>query len=382
MSSEIPRASVPVAETATDLLLGRVPFVLVAISGHDSLNTILDTGANDDIVNARVVRDIGLTVHNPQRVEQPGGAIEMGAIDTVRIEINSATVNLPMVSAPLDPLQRFIGRRFDAILGHGFFQHYVVELDYSNARIRLYDPRTYEAPKGYVSLPITFRDKSPLVEVAFERADGSTLRGWLELDTGSFESLGLKGRFVESNALVPNGAVRLPLFGLAIGGQTSGYRTRLKAFTLGPFRFASPVASVTTSANADTEGSDVAGVLGGEALNRFMVAVDYSRNRLLLRPNEHYGAPSEYFDCLGVQVVAEGDQLAQFVISAVMPNSPASDAGLKAGDEIVDIDGRPAERLKLDDVITAFGVPAKRHGINIARSDERMSVNVVTRRLV
>ncbi len=373
----------PVAELPLKLGLGRVPFAQVTIGGSRPLAVILDTGANDDILNARIVRELGLHVVNPQVIEQPGGAIEMGQIESVQLKLASVPVqNLAMVSAPLDPLQPFIGQQLDGILGYGFFSQFVVEIDYAAQRARLFAPETYVAPPKAVMIPITFRGKSPLVEITMEGATGESVKTWVEIDTGSFESLGLKGAFLDGHRLVKADATKRPLFGLAIGGETSGYRTRLAAATLGPFRLSRPVTSAMTSSNAESGDGDVAGVLGGEALNRFKVIVDYSRKQLLLIPNRELSRPSEYFDFLGAQIVAAGEHYNQFQIKAVMPNSPASEAALQSGDDIIAIDGQTTTKMSLEQVIGKFSRPGDRRRLDIARRGDRLTIVLTTRRLL
>ncbi|MEY2518862.1 MAG: hypothetical protein QOF24_621 [Verrucomicrobiota bacterium] len=371
----------PVAELSLKLLLGRVPVAQVTIDGSRPLAVILDTGADDDILNARITRELKLHVLNPQVIEQPGGAIEMGQVESVPLKLGSVPVqNLAMVSAPLDPLQPFIGQQLDGILGFGFFSQFVVEFDYASQRMRLFAPETYVAPPKAVMIPITFRGKSPLVEITMENATGESVKTLVEIDTGSFESLGLKGAFVDGHRLVPADAPKRPLFGLAIGGETKGYRTRLAAATLGPFRLSRPVTSATTGGDAGS--ADVAGVLGGEALNRFTVIVDYSRKQLLLLPIATGDRPSEYFDFLGTQIVAAGEQFNQFQIKAVMPDSPASEAGLQPGDEITAIDGQPAAKMSLEQVLGKFSKPGERCRLDLTRSGKPFTLTVTPRRLL
>jgi hypothetical protein len=371
----------PVAELPLKLLLGRVPFAQVTIGGSRPLAVILDTGADDDILNARIARELKLHVLNPEVIEQPGGPIEMGQIESVQLKIASVPVqNLTMVSVPLDPLQPFLGQPFDGILGFGFFSQFVVEFDYPAQRVRLFAPGTYVAPPKAVMIPITFRGKSPLIEITVEGTTGESVKTRVEIDTGSFESLGLKGAFLDEHHLIQANAPQRPLFGLAIGGETKGYRTRLAAATLGPFRLLRPVTSATTS--GDGGSADVAGVLAGEALNRFKVIVDYSRKQLLLIPNSGLSRPSEYYDFLGVQLVAAGEHFNQFQIKAVMPDSPASDAGLQTGDEITALDGGTTSKMTLDQVIGKFGKPGDRHRLDLSRGGKPLTVTVTTRRLL
>ncbi|HXM32169.1 MAG TPA: aspartyl protease family protein, partial [Chthoniobacterales bacterium] len=82
----------PVAELPLKLLLGRVPFAQVAIGGSRPLAVILDTGADDDILNARIARELKLHVLNPQVIQQPGGAIEMGQVEKVQLKLASLPV--------------------------------------------------------------------------------------------------------------------------------------------------------------------------------------------------------------------------------------------------------------------------------------------------
>jgi hypothetical protein len=371
----------PVAELPLKLILGRVPIVQVTIGGSRPLAVLPDTGADDDILNARIARELKLHVLDPKVIEQPGGAIEMGQIEGVQLKIGSVPVpNLAMVSAPLDPLQPFIGQPLDGILGYGFFSQFVVEFDYAARRVRLFAPETYVAPPKAVMIPITFRGKSPLVEITLEGATGESVKTLVEIDTGSFESLGLKGAFLDGHRLVAADAPKRPLFGLAIGGETTGYRTRLAAATLGPFRLSRPVTSATTS--GDGGSADVAGVLGAEALNRFKVIVDYSRKQLLLIPNSELNRPSDYFDFLGAQIVAAGEHFNQFRINAVMPDSPASEAALQPGDEIVAIDGQAAARMSVEQVIGKFSKPGDRRRLELTRDGKRLTVTITTRRLL
>jgi PDZ domain-containing protein/aspartyl protease len=378
-----PSSVSPIVRLPMDLFAGRVPFITIATKGGRLLHVILDTGANDDILNARVVSELHLHVLDPRRVEQPGGAVEMGKVDPTGIQLGTHLVDsIQFVSIPLDGLQPFLGRSFDGILGYGFLSRFVVELDYDKREVSFFDPATYVAPRNVTLVPITFRGKSPLVSVKLARPDGALVTTWLELDTGSFEGLGLDGAWVKREGLLSGHEPTRPIFGLAIGGETKGFRFRIPSAHIGPYSIARPVASATTSDNAGSGFSDVAGVLGGEILNRFRVILDYRNSSVFLVPASRLAKRSDWLDMLGAQVVAAGPAFDTLQVRAIMPNSPASEAKLRIGDVIRAVDGVSGRRLTLERLGALMGVPERRRILRVQRGAGDLTIVLRTRRLI
>jgi hypothetical protein len=373
----------PIVRLPMDLFAGRVPFITIETKSGRLLHVILDTGANDDILNARVVSELHLHVLDPQRVEQPGGAVEMGKVDPTGIRLGTHLVDgIQFVAVPLDGLQPFLGRPFDGILGHGFLSRFVVELDFDKREVSFFDPATYVAPPNATVVPITFRGKSPLVSVKLARPDGSLVTTWLELDTGSFEGLGLDGAWVKRAALLSGHEPTRPIFGLAIGGETKGFRFRIPEARIGPYSIARPVASATTSENAGSGFSDVAGVLGGEILNRFRLIVSYASSSIFLVPASRLAKRSDWLDMLGAQVVAEGSAFDTLRVKAIMPRTPASEANLRVGDLIQTVDGVSGMDLTLERLGALMGEPGHHRILRIQRGAQSLTIIVRTRRLI
>jgi Aspartyl protease/PDZ domain len=382
-STSMPSSVSPIVRLPMDLFGGRIPFITIGTKGGRLLHVILDTGANDDILNARAVSELHLHVLNPQRVEQPGGAIEMGKVDPTDIRLGTHVVDsIQFVSVPLDGLQPFLGRSIDGILGYGFLSRFVVELDYDRREVSFFDPATYVAPRGATVVPLTFRGKSPLVSVKLARSDGALVTAWLELDTGSFEALGLDGAWVKREGLLSGHEATRPIFGLAIGGETKGFRFRLPTAQVGPYAIARPVASATTSDSAGSGFSDVAGVLGGEILNRFRVILHFADSSVFLVPASRLAKRSDWIDMLGAQVVAKGSSFDTLQVRAIMPRTPASEAKLRVGDVIRAVDGISGMELTLERLGTLMGEPGRRRTLRIERGARALTIVVRTRRLI
>ncbi len=86
------------------------------------------------------------------------------------------------------------------------------------------------------------------------------------------------------------------------------------------------------------------GPIGNEIMRRFKVTIDYSRRRMMLEPNSQLSQPFES-DMSGIVIDAEGKDCRIFKVEDVTEKSPAADAGILNGDEIVAIDGKPANQF-------------------------------------
>ena len=86
-------------------------------------------------------------------------------------------------------------------------------------------------------------------------------------------------------------------------------------------------------------GGPVDGLLGYSFLKHFRVALDYPRELLWLDPNQG-GVPdrAEEYCQPGVQLETVGGSVR---VTAVAAGSPAARAGVRAGDELVELDGEP-----------------------------------------
>ena len=88
-------------------------------------------------------------------------------------------------------------------------------------------------------------------------------------------------------------------------------------------------------------GETIHGLLGYSVLRRYRVVFDYPRRVLWLDPIPGYKDERPYeYSQVGIQLERAGEQVR---VTAVALESPAAEAGIQRGDEIVTIDGAPGE---------------------------------------
>ena len=244
-----------------------------------------------------------------------------------------------------DPLSAAAGVRIDGLLGFDLFRRYVVEVDYDGRVLRLYEPATYGYRGPGALVPIE-SDKGK----AFIRARVTARQGdepvdcLLTLDTGGGADVMFNGRLLNRHALDERVNTR-PTEGVGIAGDFPIAVGRVAALQLGPYKLTDVTAGFARHEVRDE--SD--GLLGAGVLRRFRVVVSYPHRCVILVPGRKFNNRRPR-DHSGIALEAFGPELRDYRVAHVLPDSPATDAGVREGDEVVAVDGRPTRALTMPEV--------------------------------
>jgi hypothetical protein len=376
-------ASKPVARRIT-----RVPFELCGNSIYLQLrvNTsrllwfALDTGAYSSIINTPVLQSLNLKTDGGGVATGAGGRVESVRLSGVNFDVGGAPLRDLSISAlPLTPLENSTGRAMDGILGAEFFRRYVVEIDYDESEISLYEPATFDYAGRGESLPLSFIDNHPYVRAKVELQGRDAIEGEFVIDAGSNLALILLPSFIEEHKLRDALPQTLRTYGRGVGGEVVLPLGRASRLRLGGFRLERPVTAFPSDGTFGRAGK--AGNIGSAVLRHFKVIFDYSRSRVILEPNKQFDAPFEY-DMSGLSLVTESPAFQVVRVLRVLPHSPAEEAGLRQGDEIITFGGRPAGEYRLSALREMLRQADRKYSVRVKRGAETFSVELKTRRLV
>ena len=136
---------------------------------------------------------------------------------------------------------------------------------------------------------------------------------------------------------------------------------------------------------SDTQGSFASktlGVnLGANILKRFTVIIDYSHKQLILEPNAHLNDPFNA-DASGLVLKASGDNFKTFSVRALVPDSPAIEAGIQLGDRITAIDGEPLDKYALWQVQELLQKDGMVCQLSLERGDKKFTARLNLRSLL
>ncbi|MEO8035148.1 MAG: PDZ domain-containing protein, partial [Acidobacteriota bacterium] len=153
------------------------------------------------------------------------------------------------------------------------------------------------------------------------------------------------GPFVAKNHLREKyGATFETITGWGIGGPVRSQLARVSTMTLGGrLTMRGIVARLSTQKSGVLASTSIDGLIGGDVLRRFTVTFDYSRGVMLLEPNARF-EKQDNWDGTGMWIGLRDDG---FEVLDLVPGGPAAAAGVKKGDTILAIDGRPTRLLSL-----------------------------------
>jgi hypothetical protein len=265
----------------------------------------------------------------------------------------------------------------DAIIGAALFRNFAVEIDPDAGVIRLHDPATFEPPEGAISLPLEIRRGIPFTTLSVTTLAGDTVPVVLAVDLGASHPVSLNAGTVEGLE-VPPGAVET-VIGRGISGDVRGRVGRVAAVMLGNVKLENVIATFPVGDHQSPRGMDSRnGNLGSGILGRFAVTFDYAHDRMVLVPGRRLREPFEH-DMSGL-VLRNGDD--GLPVQEVIPGSPGDQAGLRAGDLVVEVNGTPAASLGAYGLRDLFRQEGARVDLVFRRGEERHEVTLTLRRLV
>jgi hypothetical protein len=258
----------------------------VSVNGTKPLRLIFDTGAGMTFISSQRAAELGLKSQGDVDANATGGKVQGSYTKGVSLSVQGAEVSNQLVAWM--PLPTPPGFEFDGVIGFDFINSFVVELDYPNKMMNLYDPRNYVySGKGEVIPLLLAGLKTPLVPTRIA-LKGRSVEAKLEVDTGSDDTFIINSPFVRKHNLTEavqqtdqhtrNGA----------GGEQKVIVARVEAVQLGRITLKNPPLALSL----DTEGAGASeendGTIGGEIFRRFKVIIDYSRKRMILEPNKDF----------------------------------------------------------------------------------------------
>ena len=344
--------------------VGSYVIIKVRINNSSDLNLILDSGIRNTIITELMSGDqITLNYSDMKELMGLGGGEHLEAYtsnsNTLKIgKLKLTYKTVYVLKNDVFNLSKHTGTKINGLIGVDFFQDYAIEIDYTHKRVRFYKSKSLGSPKGYGVLPLNIDRQKMFVELSVLESDSTRKQVKMLLDTGAE----LNAWFQTST----KGSVHLPkkwiqgTIGEGLNGIITGKYGHIPEICFGEFCMIKPIVSFPDSStiNSIIAISKRDGTIGSQLLSRFNMFIDYQDKKFYFKPNANFKKRYSY-NIAGIEII----QITPFVnLSEVLnlwQNSPAEIAGVKKGDQILEINGIKAFELTLSEIRKVFETPSK-----------------------
>jgi hypothetical protein len=368
----------------------------IEINGKE-LSFILDSGVSSTVLFNLMPSD-SIELKNVEKIVLQG----LGEGDNVEallsknnhfrmknIQNNNQNLYI-IINAKID-LSAKLGETIHGILGYDLLKDFIVKIDYQKKQIHFYDPikYTYKKCKKCEVFDLEFNKNKPYINAnvsIFENQELFPVK--LLIDSGGSDALWFFENTKSEIQCPPLNFI--DYLGEGLSGSIYGKRSRINRFKIGNFEFKEPTASFpdSTSVAFVKTFKDRNGSIGGKILKRFDVILDYPNKKLSLKKNRHFNEPFNY-NMSGIDLVYHGQILVKekeattfkverddgyrargneiiisydysykfrpsYKINLIREGSPAFEVGLMKDDILVRINGEPAYKYKLEEIVYFF----------------------------
>jgi hypothetical protein len=316
------RVKLPLAFVRRSLL------VRAKASGRE-LDALLDSGASIMVIDsttpaASLFKPAAEITGSSSTQAVKAGIGELSTIGLGELVLGNA----PTAAIPIPALDALGKRRPELILGYTLFAAGVVRIDYARSEVVLAKPGTALASPNARSVPVRIAEGKLLAQASIE---GQT--AWFEVDTGNSGAIDPYRKWSEAHGIPGNRPVTKALGRFGAGqAHTTAHFYRLRSATLGPIDFSGGLVH-------DADPSDtgmVAGLVGNALFARCdAIVIDHDARKL-------------YFEGACNRSVPENKIMWRFLkkddkweVDLVVPGSSIDAAGIKEGDVVLEVGGRP-----------------------------------------
>lgn len=305
------------------------PLILPVSMGGKRYQFVLDSASTFHVFDASLRANLGRRVaHTAPESPLQADLFRAPSASVGKVPLRNAEL---VHCLDLTLIRQVIGEDIRGILGVPFFHDRIVRIDFDNGRVVVFD-RKYDRTDWGVSLPLKRHALGyPSADVA--RVGGRNTTFFL--DTGYNGSVRLAGHLFER--CKERGEIRKPSRQLVVSraGKQELESGRLDELAFGPFVHHDVVVSKGGSS-----------LVGLGYLSRYVLTIDLSGQVMYVRRGRNFDKPDQK-DMSGLHVLKIDGQ---FVVDVVDEGSPADHAGMRKGDIIVEVSGRPALDFRLADL--------------------------------
>lgn len=306
----------------------------------DTLNFVLDTGSSGISLDSATASYLGLKPEPTDKtIRGIAGIKNVSFLYNQKLKFPGLTIDsLNFHINDYSILTAVYGEQIDGIIGYAVLSRYILKIDYDSVNVSFWTRGTIRYPRGGYLLHPSINQ---LVTQPLRVKDESTINSRFLFDLGAGLCMLYSRDFDEDSSFIAKKRKRYIKQGEGLGGKVDMELTLVKEIKIGPYRFRSVPVFIFDDEFNVTSYPQMGGLLGNDIMRRFNVTLNYAKSEIYIVPNKHYNEPFDYSYC-GMELYLVNGKI---VVGDVAKGSPAEEAGLKEGDEVVAVNKNFSQNL-------------------------------------
>lgn len=353
-------------------------FLPVQVNGGQPSFFELDTTAKLSSIDPGRASDLGLKAEAATSADAASGQVIRNAV----LALPGVEIPLPSLSiSPSPDFARVVGRNYDGTLGADFLSRVIVQIDYGQLSVQVYDPASFHYQGRGVRIPFTLSGVTPVIRAKFSEQSGKSGEGDFLVNTALDASVVFSNRFADAHKLFSGHMTSITESDPELDGGDTVSLARLDTFQIGSDSVFGTLATFSRTDQSAGGDPKIAGTIGGGMLRRYIVIIDYAHQQMIFEPGVQFHTEDEE-DKSGMALIAQGPGLKQFVVTQVQPDTPAAKAGIQKGDIVDGVDNEAAADMTLESVRKLFREPVRNYDVLMERNGNTYEVTLQMRRRI
>jgi PDZ domain len=350
--SNIDKKVVPIVSLPFELVQNQIIFN-VRINHSGPLRFVLDSGTKDLFVYRDVAKKWLKKIKDIPSYKTDKDTLLIGKSLNDTLHLKGLHIAIDKVNVySRNQYGQYSGIKIDGVIGSALFRDFIVEINYDQQLVHVYDQQDYEYQGYGWAVKIQMVGGVPAAKANVTQINGDTFKTSLILSTGFMESVVLNKKYADKRGLFESN----PDYYYYYTPVLPGYFNPVRKVNISELSVLGYFLNDGTMDLARRENAlefnhlifKANGMVGNEMLKRFNIVFDFSRNVVYVHKNKYFD--SDYEINYSGLVLQYADDMKTVIVKNVLKNSVAEEAGILTGDEIITIYHQPVGDYTLEEL--------------------------------
>ena len=356
-------------------------FFQIKINNSRPLNFVFDTGAGMAVLNPKTAKELGLMTTGTLSVRGVGGAVTAPRYSSLSWSVGKINLRANAIGFPVEHLEHKIGKKIDGIIGADLLRRYVTQIDYDQKLLRFFNFEGFKYTGKGKKMRLKMMGTLSTCPLTVQLPNGEKHTEDFLIDTGAGVCIGFTTSFSNTHQLTSKFTKKYRFYTSgATTNKTYLEAAKLPKLTLGGFAFQNIPISISSTRQGVLGTYRNGGILGNRILKRFNITLNYDRRRVYWEPNQAYQQAFKR-NCAGI-FFGFIDNFQHIEVHQVIVGAPAQQAGLKKGDRILEVQGKPVTSKDMLWIKKQLGVPKREVTLKIKRKGRVKLIRMKLRAMI